>query len=134
MTTSDGSRAGQIEGRVAEWVTTALTAGATDGTVGVEATAKRAAALPDDGLEVRPEDWAVRVVLTFAEADPAAAADIVGGVADGTSTVTLQGGEAAEITWPADVAADPGDPLRYEVAVQVTIPWPSRNDAAAESA
>lgn len=139
-TTTDGAREGEIERRVVEWVTAALsTSGTTDG-VGVDATATRAAALPDDGLEVQPEDWNVEVVLRFSETDEARSGDALGAIAEATGTVTLEGGDAAEIDGPsapgdltvARAADAPEDePFRCAVPVHVTIPWPSRNDAAA---
>lgn len=139
MTTTDGARAGEIEGRVVEWVNAALAATDVTEQVGVNATARRAASLPDDGLEVQPEDWTVEVVLRFAEVDRATSGDVLGKIAEATGTVTLGGGEAAEIEWPGDAdgtterATDaPLDkPFRCAVPVHVSVPWPNRNDAAA---
>jgi predicted RNA polymerase sigma factor len=143
MTTSHGADAGDIEGRVVEWVHAALATTDTAESVGVHAAARRAAGLPDDGLEVRPEGWTVEVVLRFAEADRDRSGDVLERIAEATGTVTLDGGDAAEIEWPAeagglrvDETSDaPGDkPLRCVVPVYVSVPWPSRNDAAAGSA
>jgi hypothetical protein len=144
MTTdADGARAGEIERRVVDWVTSAVSSADTSEGVGVEAVATRSASLPDDGLEVRPEDWAVEVALRFSAADEGASGDVLAAVPEGAATVTLDSGEAAEIAWPAgaaDGAADrPADgpedtSVRRVVAVRVSIPWPSRNDAAADAA
>lgn len=141
MTTEDTGRAGEIEGRVVEWVNAALTTTDTADAVGVAASATRVASLPDDGLEVRPEDWTVEVVLRFSEADGAKSAEVLGRIAESTGTVTLGSGEAAEISWPADgpsaerVDDGPADtPFRSAVPVAVTIPWPSHNDEGAGAA
>lgn len=136
-TETDGTRETEIQGRVVEWVTAALGASDTTEDVGVEAVARKTPSLPDDGLEVRPEDWTVEVTLRFSAADRGASAAALGTIAETSGTVTLAGGEAAEIEWPAD-APDPAGPadeaLETVVTAQVSIPWPSRNDEAAGAA
>ncbi|MDO9407519.1 hypothetical protein [Patulibacter sp.] len=137
MTTDDAARSADIEGRVADWVQSTLGAAGTTGQVEVSASAKRAVSLPDDGLEVRPEDWTVTVALRFAEADRAASDDALATLVDATGTVTLDERDAAELTGPSEVERADGSsdgPFETTVTVQVTVPWPNRNDAAAESA
>jgi hypothetical protein len=143
-TTDDGARAGEIERRVVDWATATLATVETADGVEVRATASRTASLPDDGLEVRPEDWTVALEVRLSDADEGRAADVLGAVAEATAgTVTLDGGEAAEIAPIAGTGAGAAErvddapedkPLRVTTSVSVTIPWPSRNDAAAESA
>lgn len=138
MTTAAAdARSGDIEGRVVDWVRSTLVGSATTEPVEVTASATRAVSLPDDGLEVRPEDWTVAVALRFAGADRAASGEALAGLVDATGTVTLEERDAAELTGPseapgADDATD--EPFETTLTVGVTIPWPNRNDAAAESA
>lgn len=141
MTTPHDANAGEIEGRVVEWVTAAARGVDTSEEVAVRARARRAASLPDDGLEVRPEGWTVEVVLRFAEGDRGRKDDVLKAIAGSTGTVTLENRDAAEIEWPDDAGtaleeatdAPEDKPLQCTVPVYVSIPWPTRNDTSAES-
>lgn len=142
-TTTDDARPDEIARRVEDWVRGAHATVETEQSVSVTAEARKAPTLPDTELDVQPEEWNVAVSLGFAAADEATATEVLRAVGTATTTVTLKSGESAEISWPAD-AADagvaraedaPGDkPLRADVTVAVTVPWPNRNDATAESA
>lgn len=140
--TTHDARTNDIERRVEAWASGATATAGTSG-VGVTATASRSVSLPDAELEVQPEQWAVRVVLRLAAEDEGRGADVLRAIGAANGTVTLEGGDAAEIAWPADAAdaafttdGDGSDdrPLGCEVPVGVTIPWPSRTDETARPA
>lgn len=142
-TTTDDARPDEIARRVEDWVRGGHATVETSQNVTVTAEARKTPTLPDTELDVQPEEWAVAVTLAFAASDEGSAAEVLTAVGSASRTVTLKSGESAEITWPDD-AADagvrrdddaPGDnPFRAEVSVSVTVPWPNRNDATAESA